>query len=344
MTARSGVYRSCVDLVASARSRGLDWTGEIAVRPGAAGASVEAEGVRETQLSEHGRAVVPAIRGLLRASPAVRGADVVITLISQSDMAMASCRDLAAKHVAWVRGLPWPDRGEQTFPRRLLLRRLEARALRRADDVWATSSILARSVAEVRLPCLVPAGVPSRPRLSTGESAEGPIVWAGRLTADKGVSEFLELARTIDHPARLQGAGPLDGLVRRTAPSSLEIAGWGAPDSLWHDAAVYVSTSRREAYGRCAVEAAQAGVPLVLSDQVGVGPQLITDPDLRRRFLLPLARPHLWGTAIEGLLSDRRLRRRLSDHVVANASSLSIHGSVDLALERLHQSAERVLS
>ena len=335
LMARSGVYRSTLDLVAEARSRGLDWSAVVGLRPTAAGISSPAAGVREVEVLQHGLGVVDEVARLLLDSPEVREADVVVTLVTQSDVAAARLRsELGPAWVAWVRGLPWPARGEQTLLRRHVLRLVETRALRAAADVWATTPVLADAVAAARRPELVPAGVPAAPRLSRGE-ASGRLVWAARLDVDKRPRAFADLVAATGVPGAMYGHGPLEAELRREAPVGLSVRGWADPAALWADAAVFVGTASREAFGRSAVEAALAGVPVVLGDAYGAAPLLVTDDELRRRFVLPVGDPRPWATAVRDLVGDADLRRRLSDHVHANASALTIGRSVDAVLARL---------
>jgi hypothetical protein len=337
LMARSGVYRSALDLVAEARSRGLDWSAVIGLRPTAAGTSTPTDGVREVEVSGRGLGVVDEVGQLMLDSAAVRDADVVVTLVTQSDVAAARLgARLGGAWVAWVRGLPWPAPGEQTALRRRVIEMVESRALRSATDVWATTSVLAAAVEIARRPEIVPAGIPAGPRLSRGE-ASGRLVWAARLDVDKRPRAFADLVAATGVPGTMFGHGPLEADLRTDAPAGLSLGGWADPAALWTDAAVFVGTASREAFGRSAVEAALAGVPVVLGDAYGAAPLLVTDDELRRRFVLPVDDPRPWATAVHDLVGDAELRRRLSDHVHANASALTIGRSVDAVLARLAQ-------
>lgn len=336
LMARSGVYRSATDLVAAARAAGHDWSALLALRPDAAGDSIPAPGIHERTLHTHGPALFAELRQTIASCPAAMEADVVITLISQSDMVVSKMPALrGTKHVAWVRGLPWPDSAEQSAPRRAILRRLETKALRRADEVWATTPLLAQQIRSAVEPRIVPAGIPLLERRHDGATSSGDLVWAGRFAGDKGLPEFLRLAGDCGLPARVHGAGPLEAQLRPHAPANVSWGGWAAPDALWDDASLYVSTSHREAYGRCAVEAASAGLPAILSDQVGVAPFLYTDPQLRQKFVLPLGDHAAWRDAVRDLVNDSDLRRRVSDHLVANAGAMTIESSMRAAQSRL---------
>jgi glycosyltransferase involved in cell wall biosynthesis len=337
LMARSGVYRSTYDLVGQARAAGHDWTAVVGIRPGASGsAPADADGVREVAVTRHGRGVVDEVAEVLRSTPEVQRADHVVTLITQSDVAMARTRrEVPGRWACWVRGLPWPDAGEQTFVRRQLLRRLETSALRKADDVWATTEVLAAQIASARRAAIVPAGVPAAPRTSHGESSDAPLVWAGRVDDDKRPGFFVEVVEALGARGRVVGEGPLVERLRATSPASVEWTGWRDPGELWSDASLYLGTSRREAFGRSAVEAAQAGLPMVLTDQYGAAPLLFTEPDLRKRFVVGVDDLPAWTTAVRALLDDAGLRREVSDHVWANAQQLTISASVDRVLDRL---------
>jgi len=335
LMARSGVYRSTHDLVAEARGRGLDWRAVVGLRPTARGTVATTPGVREVTVHAHGRAVVDEVAGLVTSAPEADAADVVVTLVTQSDVALARLRRHGSTPwVAWVRGLPWPAPGEQARLRRVALRLVEGRALRGADDVWATTPVLADEVARARRPHLVPAGIRLSARSSWGEAAT-PLVWAARFDVDKRPAAFVELAARAGVPGRLHGQGPLEDRLRASLPDGVTMPGWVDPARLWDDAGLFVGTASREAFGRSAVEAAAAGVPVLLGDSYGAAPLLVTDPDLRRRFVLPVGEPDRWLSAVRDLTADRALRRTVSDHVAANASLLSVGASVDAVVDRL---------
>jgi len=334
LSARSGVYRSTVELVEAARGRGLDWHAQIGVRRGAAGASArDVTGVTEWVVDAHGFGVANEIR---RTSAAfIAEADVVITMVPQSDLAVAGLRrPRPGRHVAWVRGLPWAAPGEQSRSRRWQLRAAAHWSLSRADAVWATTPLLRdeiRSVADARI---VPAGVPPLARVHDG-STLGPLVFAGRLSAEKNAELFVALARATGHSAVVHGDGPLLEALRAIAPTALAWAGWSRAEDIWRAPGTFVCPSYREAFGRSAVEAASAGMPAVLSDRTGVAEQLINDPDLAARFILPPTALARWIEAIRSLDAEPALRRRLSDHISDNARHLSTGASLDAALSAL---------
>ncbi|ROP65155.1 glycosyltransferase family 4 protein [Curtobacterium sp. ZW137] len=333
LMARSGVYRSAVDLVTTARAAGHDWHAVLGVRPEAAGIPVEDDRLTERVVTEHGRHLLPAVDRLLD-SDAVRSADVIVSLIPQSDMVIARRQDLLAKRrVAWVRGLPWPAVGEQHGARRVLLSAMERRALARFDDVWSTTPLLEAQLGHSGRGSIVPAGVPL---LARGRSrAEAPIVFAGRLSTEKGADLFMQIAARTGVDARIHGTGALEAELHRASPPNLAWGGWRAAGDIWADAGVCVVPSHRDAFGRTPVEAASAGVPVVMSDQVGVAPLLYTDTELRDQLVLPIGEPDRWDAAIRRLRQDDLFRRRVVEHGWANAQHLTIEASFHAAVSAM---------
>jgi len=334
---RSGVYRSTYDLVASARSKGYDWSALIGMRPSAPPRlAPETPGITEITIGRHGFDGVKEIRGALAEHPDFSRADVIVTLITQSDLALSRTRLGVNQHwVAYLRGLPWPARGEQSLPKSLVQWWVERRALSRADDVWATTDVLADQVRLPRRPHIVPAGIPHTDRTHSGElNSRSVAVWAGRLAVDKQPELFAEAIRLSGVPGRVYGAGPLEASLVAAAPTNLEIAGWVGPDDLWAEAGIFVGTSYREAFGRSAVEAALHGVPIVIGTTYGAAPLLVTDRELRRELVLEPSGATRWADAIGELWANDDLRRKASDHVRKNAESLTIGASVDRAVQR----------
>lgn len=338
LMARSGVYRTTYDLVNEGRRQGFEWSALVGLRPGASGESPVGDfGVEEFTVEAHGREVLREIGVAVESCEAVRRADVIVTLITQSDIALSRSRARYADKtwVAYVRGLPWPDRGEQTAFRRLAMRAIEERALRKADEVWATTPLLAGQIESARRSVIIPAGVPSTPRISSGDDRRGgPLVWAGRLDDDKRPEFFLDLLSETRLPGVVYGTGPLETDLRRRFPD-VRFGGWAPSARLWQDASIFVGTSRREAFGRSAVEAAHAGVPVVISDQYGAAEFLFTDPELSSLCVLPVDDLPRWADAVTRISTDDSLARAVSDHVYENATKLSIGASASTIQNRL---------
>ncbi|HKX48390.1 MAG TPA: glycosyltransferase family 4 protein [Gaiellaceae bacterium] len=179
------------------------------------------------------------------------------------------------------------------------------RLVRRARVVLCPSEELAAAARglgarEVRV---VPSGVEIPEAI--GEPDEPPhVLFVGRLSEEKGVLDFL---------AATEGLGRVvvgDGPLRDRAP---EARGFVAPSELgayYERAAVVVCPSHREGYGVVAREAMAHGRPVVAS---GVGGLLDAIDDGVTGLLVPPRDPAALRAALETLLADATLRRRLGD-------------------------------
>ncbi|WP_420846200.1 glycosyltransferase family 4 protein [Microbacterium caowuchunii] len=308
------------------------------MRPGAPGAPLITPGVREFSFSARGNAGIRHIREIIGAAPEAADADVVISLISQSDVALAKSGIREGRiWIAWVRGRPWPAVGEQSLLRRAILRVVETAALRQADDVWATTPVLAGEFASAREAHIVPAGIAPVRRIANGQDGSGPLVWAGRVAIDKRPGLFADIVAKTGHAGVAFGDGPLLGTLKSRSVPGLRWEGWTDSDSLWADASVFVGTSTREAFGRSAVEAAAAGLPVVLGAQYGAAPLLFTDQGIRRACVVDSDDPAVWARAVRTLLDDADLREAVSEHVHSNAQQLTIDASVRRAISRAQE-------
>lgn len=327
LTARSGVYRSARELVTEARRQGHNWSLVLGVSERARGAAPEndPEWISEVGMEPSGPRGVSVLRQMLSAHALVKDSAVLVSLIPQTDMALAGM-----KHdwVAYLRGLPWPDRGESPTPKRLLWRALELSALRRANAVWSTTEMLRRQAALRRDVHLVPAGIDPVARSWDGSGERGRVVWAARYDRDKNPGLFLDVMRGLPLEGVMYGSGPLEAELRASAPANVAVLGWADPSELWEGALAYVGTSHREAYGRSAVEAAMAGIPVLLADSFGCADLVVTDDAIRSRFVLDAAEPARWAAALTALAGDEALRRTVSDHVAQNGAKLTMGESV----------------
>ncbi|PPF82216.1 hypothetical protein C5B96_09690 [Subtercola sp. Z020] len=329
LTARSGVYRSSREIVAEGRRQGHDWSLLLGVAASASGSAPASDAdepwISEIEVNPAGLKGPLELRALFATHPLVADSDLVVSLIPQSDMAMAQT---SKPWVAYIRGLPWPAAGESGTGKTLVWKTLERTALRRAAAVWVTTDVLAADVGLGSRAQLVPAGIQPLPRLWDGRGERRTAVWAARYDQDKNPSLFLAALAGTDLQGVMYGSGRLRDQLAAEAPANVSVDGWTTPDALWEGALAYVGTSHREAFGRSAVEAAMSGIPLVLADTFGAAPLLITDPDLRRRFMLPTSDTAAWTRALVDLAADEALRMRLSDHVYGNAQRLTMAASV----------------
>jgi glycosyltransferase involved in cell wall biosynthesis len=174
--------------------------------------------------------------------------------------------------------------------------------VRRAALVLAGSRFLAAAAGELGARRVrVVANAVEIPATVAGPAEPPHVLYAGRLSEEKGILEFLEATEGL--PRVIVGDGPL----RARAP---ETVGFVAPAELgpyYERAAVVCVPSRREGYGMVAREAMAYGRPVVttgaggLADAVEHGVTGIVAP------------PTALREAIERLLADAALRARLGD-------------------------------
>jgi glycosyltransferase involved in cell wall biosynthesis len=180
---------------------------------------------------------------------------------------------------------------------------LARRVLRRARLVIAASNELAAAASalgarEVRV---IPSGVvlPA----DVGEEAAPPeVLYAGRLSAEKGVLELVEAASGLN----LVVAG--DGPCRRQIPQSLGFVPHDELQTLYARAAVVTCPSRREGFGVACLEAMAHARPVVATNVGGLR-DLVVDGETG--IVVPPRDPPALRAALERLLADRELRHRL---------------------------------
>jgi starch synthase len=150
---------------------------------------------------------------------------------------------------------------------------------------------------------LIPGGV-DIPEEVGSEDEPPHILFAGRLSPEKGVLDLLAAANGL--PLVVVGDGPL----RREVPQA---TGFLPHDELgrhYARAAVVACPSRREGYGVVAAEAMAHGRPVVAS---AVGGLLDLVSDERTGLLVPPGHVGALRAALERLLADPALRRRLGE-------------------------------
>jgi glycosyltransferase involved in cell wall biosynthesis len=197
--------------------------------------------------------------------------------------------------VELARRVPWAARQ--------LLRR--ARLTLCASEALATTA-RGLGARDVRV---VPSGV--RVPATVGEPEEPPhVLFVGRLSEEKGISEFL--AATDGMRRVIVGDGPL----RDSVP---EAVGFVAPSELgsyYERAAVVACPSHREGYGVVAREALAYGRPVVATAVGGLVDAVV---DGQTGLLVPPGDPVALRTALERLLSDAEVRRRFGAAARARA-------------------------
>jgi len=138
---------------------------------------------------------------------------------------------------------------------------------------------------------------------SVAEPAEPPeILFAGRLSPEKGILELVEAASGMN----LVVAG--DGPLREQVPGALGFVPHHALGTLYERASVVACPSHREGFGVVCAEAMAYGRPVVAG---AVGGLLDLVVDGETGLLVPPRDVSALREALERLLGDEELRRRL---------------------------------
>jgi glycosyltransferase involved in cell wall biosynthesis len=187
-----------------------------------------------------------------------------------------------------------------------LARRLPAlarRVLRGASAVIAASTSLAEQARELgaRETRVIPSGV-DLPELEGEEADPLEVLYAGRLSAEKGVLELVEAARGLN----LVVAG--DGPLRHRVPQARGFVPHDQLQRLYRRAAVVVCPSRREGFGVTCLEAMAHARPVVATDVGGLR-DLVVDGETG--LVVRPRDPQGLRRALDRLLADPELRRRL---------------------------------
>jgi phosphatidylinositol alpha 1,6-mannosyltransferase len=149
------------------------------------------------------------------------------------------------------------------------------------------------------------------PAQTSGEAEPAEILFAGRLSPEKGIQELVEACRGLN--LVVAGDGPLRDLV----PEAL---GFLSPAELaerYRRAAVVVCPSRSEGFGIVCAEAMAHG-RAVVATAVGGLQELVGHA--RTGFLVEPGNPAALRVAIKLLLADPVLRRRLGENARADVA------------------------
>jgi len=181
--------------------------------------------------------------------------------------------------------------------------KLARRVLLGARLVIAASTALAEAARRlgVRDVRVIPSGVEIPP--DVGEEAEPPeVLYAGRLSPEKGILELVEAAGGMN----LVVAG--DGPLRRRVPGALGFVPNETLQHLYARAAVVACPSRREGFGVACLEAMAHARPVVATSVGGLR-DLVVDGETG--LVVPPRDPTALRAALERLLADGEVRRRL---------------------------------
>ncbi len=170
------------------------------------------------------------------------------------------------------------DGGDVDEPLWPLRRRLAWFLARRADAVRTVGPLSLDALkrhGDLAEPYLLPIGADPRFAKIERHPEPGLVVSVGRLVSVKRMEILIEAIgiRCRANPSAklvLVGDGPerprLEALAGRVAPGAVDFVGAGDPAPWLARASVFCLASRHEGWGIAAVEAAMAGVPVLMSD------------------------------------------------------------------------------
>lgn len=149
----------------------------------------------------------------------------------------------------------------------------------------------------------------------------------GRLVAEKGVPELVDAMPRLGSSARVFVVGPHDPdksdaleseILERGRAVGIEFLGMRQDvDALYGAFDIFVLPSHREGFPRAAMEAAACGLPLVLTNIRGC--REVVDDGVNG-FLVPVRDPTSLAEAINSLVDDEILRRRMGEASSGKAS------------------------
>jgi glycosyltransferase involved in cell wall biosynthesis len=177
------------------------------------------------------------------------------------------------------------------------------RILRGARLVIAASTALAESAADLGAENVrvIPSGIDLPERVGE-EATPAEILYAGRLSPEKGVLELVEATRGM----HLVVAG--DGPLRANVPGASGFVPHDELQRLYARAAVVACPSRREGFGVACLEAMAHARPVVATSVGGLR-DLVVDGETG--LVVPPRDPAALREALQRLLGDSGLRRRL---------------------------------
>lgn len=175
---------------------------------------------------------------------------------------------------------------------------------------------------------VIPHGVPVRPLTKGGESRFA--LFAGRITAQKGIKTLIEAAGTArDVPVAVAGSGPLVQEIR-TAP--LEYLGHldreGMDRAMAEAAFTLIPSECHESFGYSALESMEAGKPVIAS-AVGGLPEIVSHGETG--LLVPPGSPSVLADAMRRLWRDPELTGKLGANSLRTVRE---NHSLDLQAER----------
>ncbi|MDP5183798.1 glycosyltransferase family 4 protein [Blastococcus sp. BMG 814] len=243
-----------------------------------------------------------------------------------------------------------------TTPLRRFLLRLAMVPASRVVAVWTAGERALRQVLPEGRVLLIDNGVPVEGRPQREGDHEPPrVLYVGLLTPRKGVLDLLEASRLlrdrgVDHETWLLGGTPDEGPaaeaeVRAGLDGSARLLGTRTPEEMpaeFAAADVFCLPSWWEAMPLSVLEAMAAGLPVVATD-VGDVARSVADGVTGR--VVPVQSPKELADALEPLLTDPELRRRMGEagreRVVEMFSSEVTAANVSALYDQLVPAARR---
>jgi glycosyltransferase involved in cell wall biosynthesis len=209
-----------------------------------------------------------------------------------------------------------------TTPWRRTVLRLALRPAHRVVAVWTAGLEALRAVLPDERVALIDNGVPMDAHLDPEPAHEPPrILYVGLLTPRKGVLDLLAASRLlrergVAHELLLLGGTPDEGPaaeaeVRAGLDDAVRLLGTRPPEEMpaeFAAADIFCLPSWWEAMPLSVLEAMAAGLPVVATD-VGDIRRAVADGDTG--FVVPTQDPEKLAAALEPLLTDPELRRRM---------------------------------
>jgi glycosyltransferase involved in cell wall biosynthesis len=249
---------------------------------------------------------------------------------------------LGIPNVLSVHGGDLYDPSKKSSPHRhVLLRRIVARLLRRADAVVAQSRDTARNVSQIygvaRKPELVPLGIERPPHQSAVPRSEFNLppealvlMTAGRIVARKASTQLIDTLVAVPEAVLLVvGDGPEAGAVvqraaERGVADRVRMLGYVSDEMKYRVfgvADLFVSTSQHEGFGLVFLEAMAFGLPIVCYDRGGQT-DFLTTPDTG--YVVTLNDINSFNEAVRALRDSPARRAAIRAHNLAAVESFFI--------------------
>ncbi len=163
------------------------------------------------------------------------------------------------------------------------------------------------------------------------------VLFAGRLTLEKGVMELAEAARRMSVPCAFLGQGPAEADLKERYPEHRYVP-WGSQetvsDAVRASRAVVLPSLWYETFGLIVLEALSIGVPVIVSDTVGAKTFVLDDVN---GFITPRGDITVLGDRLAQVM-DNTVLKRLAEGARNNTpfDRLGLMGHTD-ALEIAYQ-------